>query len=58
VKVKGAKIPRARQAQADALIAEWRPILAEIRQQGGPARPAQARVSPGVTISNPAFAYA
>ena len=56
VKVKGAKIPRARQAEADALIEQWQPLLDEIRQHAGPARPGQARVAPGVVISRPAYA--
>lgn len=58
LKVKGAKIPRSRQAEADALIVQWQPILAEIRRNNGPARPDQARVQARVTISNPDFACA
>lgn len=55
VKVKGAKIPRARRAEADALVVQWQPLLDTIREHGEPTRPSQQRGSPSVTISNPAF---
>ena len=56
VKVKGAKIPRARRAEAKALMLEWKPQLDSIRYGSGPARPARSGSAPSVTISRVAVA--